>query len=87
MGEDELSERDASGQPRILKIHEVTPNERAYYEEADALRQARIRYAQAFQIAKHKGGSDELARQTAIEMTGDEITLREAVLKIAEERL
>lgn len=72
---------------RVLKIHEVTPNETAYYEEAQGLRDARVRYAQAFQIAKAQGGTDELAHQRAIEMTNDEITLRQALLRIAEERL
>lgn len=91
MGKDQLQERSGSDSPgivdRILVLHQVTETERAFYAEAQALRDARVRFAQAFQIAKSKGGSDELAKQRAIEMTMAELTLHEATYKIAEVRL
>lgn len=88
MGKDELREGSDGSESRILTLHEITDPERNYFENANALREARVRYAQAFQVAKMGSGkTDELARQIAIEMTQDEITLKEAVLRIAEERL
>jgi hypothetical protein len=65
----------------------VSTSEAEYYQQARALQEARVRYAQAFMIAKVQGGSDELARQRAIEMTKGELILYEAALKIAETRL
>lgn len=91
MGKDQLPERPGSDSPgsvdNILVLHQVTETEAAFYREAQALRDAKIRFAQAFQIAKSKGGSDELAKQRAIEMTMAELTLHEAAYRIAEVRL
>lgn len=73
----------------VVYLDVVTEQEKDYFKLAKDLAAARVRFSQAFQAHKamKKGVTDEQARQVAIEMTGDEITVIEAAMKIAEERL
>lgn len=56
----------------------------SYLEAVDQLRKARIKYAQAFLIAKARtpGMTDGHAHQVAIEETGDQITYLTAQVEL-----
>lgn len=58
-----------------------------YTEAAARLAEARVRYAQEYQLAFHKTANSFYATQVAIEKTKDEITLAQAALKVAEVRM
>ena len=58
-----------------------------YMAAAAAHAEARVRYAQEFQLAFHKSANSFHATQVAIERTKDETTLTAARLKVAETRM
>lgn len=58
-----------------------------YMEKAEKLREARVRYAQAFLRFRVNAKSDGQAHQQAIVETQDELTIREAELEIARRAL
>lgn len=72
----------------IVDFPKLGPVETAYLEAAESVRQARVRFAQEFQVARsRKGVTDEMARQEAIERTADELTVLMAGMKLLEARL
>ena len=58
-----------------------------YLAAADVLASARVRFAQEFARMRPRMGSDQQAIQAAIEITRDEITVRQAELKVLEAKL
>lgn len=72
----------------VTYLKDPTEWEIAYFEAAQNLAAAHVRYSQAFQTAKTlQKASDKLAEQVAIEATGGEIPMYEAVLHIARVRM
>lgn len=70
-------------------MNTLTELRQSYREAAERLAQARIRFAQAFLLAKARRDkpSDRTAEQIAIEQTKDEITVLAAELEIARRSL
>lgn len=62
--------------------------EDAYFDAADAVAKARVAYAEAFLLRRHKTGtSDGMAREQAVIDTNSELDRALARLEIARRRL
>lgn len=66
---------------------DVTKSEGEYLDAIERLANARVEYAQEWQLARMKVNSDKHAEQIAIENTGDAVTRLQGEARVMEARL